>query len=357
MYIVLMIIGILFLAMCFIPKRKIEKLRIYILKFKNGRFISKFIPKEGSMSETKYNKRLSYFDNLKIEDILFYKFCTFIVMCGILTLLSFVIINNNAKGTLRTLSKQQSSTISVNGKLQNENILLQEKFARDVISVSGNRLNKVPSIMVRINKQQQLNYTNKQLEEIYTVIAQYYECKQFKFAYILIILLCSILSTLGIDLSLEIIIKYKLKLVDREVERLQAICSVLLVSEEVNIYNILMNMLKNSKYLKEQLTVAVNSYNINPEKALDTLSEEVGNKNFTKFIATLKSCLHTEKNLTIKLLDVQNDLNGVIQDIELEDKINRKVIRLTIATLPLIVFLILISLLPVLTNLDFGLGL
>lgn len=188
------------------------------------------------------------------------------------------------------------------------------------------------------------------------IIANIYEKAYFEgrldLEQILSLLLISLLSTLIVNLYINVKFKIcNIKLLS-EFYSMELLALLHMNREELNVYEILTELNKYSIYLKPYLTRCLNRYSSDPIVALDKLIKEVNDENFSNFILILKSCLDNTRNVNSDVLKLQRKLRFLNDKIENDQSIQYKQLWLTIAQFPIILMFILNLLIPFLNQLN-----
>lgn len=197
-----------------------------------------------------------------------------------------------------------------------------------------------------------INYTTaKSLTENYYNV---YLSTRFSVYNIILIISIAFMSNFFILLYIHILYRiYSIKQ-SKEFSQIELIAIIHMNREELNIYEILKEVNKYCVYLKPYMTRCLNKYNSDPAAALDNLTKEVEDKDFTNFIKVLKSCLNTPKDVNTNILALQRKLRYITEKIEQSSYLEKKVIWLTVSSFPLIMVSSLDLILPFISNLNFN---
>lgn len=144
----------------------------------------------------------------------------------------------------------------------------------------------------------------------------------------------------------DYIIYYHVKKVQQkfleELNSLQNCLTLLMEAKTMSVYDIFQSLLPVSRYLKPYLMSCINEYNINPEKAINTLASRIGTKEFDTLARAMILMSTSEKNNTVQITESILSHHKKMRLIKLEEKIKKKPITLTILMiLPLISFSII----------------
>lgn len=200
------------------------------------------------------------------------------------------------------------------------------------------------------------NTTCKIDEEDLKILAnQYvaaYRLEQISLKQYLIMGLISFISIFSVNVVVIIRASiFKLKLLE-EFHNLELIALIHMTRDGVNIYELLLELNRNSVYLKPYLIKCLNTYPTNQILALDNLAKEIDNEGFYKFIDILKSCLVISKDINYEVLKIQRRLELVNDRIDLEKKLEYKLLYLTIGKIPISGIIIFNFLIPCFENLN-----
>lgn len=126
-----------------------------------------------------------------------------------------------------------------------------------------------------------------------------------------------------------------------EVNMLQNCLILLMEAKTIPVYDMLRALIPISNYLKPHLIACVNEYNINPEKAIYTLSSKIGTKEFDVLARAMVLMAKSEKANTVMITESILQHYKRMKYVKLEEKIKKKPVLMSILMgLPLTAFLI-----------------
>lgn len=383
--IIFFVLGILFFISSFINFKKRykatytrTKLSDLLTKFKNSKFLS-FLISEESPSTIKFLKKIQVIiqcshseklnssiykksfkpDKIKtpkevLRNIYIFQISLFIIV----TILGFVV-----KTSLNEMVVNETLNSSSIHEFTNYKISTND--ASSIINFVGNsyksyiRNNNLDGLKTTIYEYVSNNKLDLDQDSIYMLCSIYnkaYNEAHFSPKEILTIFLLGILSSLIIKLYINI--KFKLcnvKLLS-EFYSMELLALLHMNRDELNVYEILVELNKYSIYLKPYFTRCLNRYSSDPVIALDKLIKEVNNESFTSFILILKSCLDKSKNINSDILQLQRKLRYLSEKLDNDKSLEFKQFYLTIAQFPLILAFVLNILIPFLSNMNINLN-
>ncbi|AOT68350.1 hypothetical protein [Geosporobacter ferrireducens] len=214
--------------------------------------------------------------------------------------------------------------------------------------VKGGEYSLLQQEVVELVTQKEMDreYTMYYAEKVYYNLIELSNKQKISYMRIALPLILAALGMLLPKTILRIRAKKTEQLMNIELNKLEILTLLLLKKENINIYQILLQLKRKSKVFNPYLTRCVNIYPKNARLALETMQKEVEHKEFSRFINILKLGIETNKRSTAEILEIARRLKNSIQQAQTKEKIDKKNRRILLIRFPMIIAAIELLLLP-----------